>query len=143
MRLNRQEMARKAQDVTDAELAILQLLWERGESTAPELTRELYPAETNSDLATVQKLLRRLEGKSCVRRNSGTWPHVFKPALKREELIGRRVQSAADALCAGSVGTLLTHLVKTKKLSTEDRTALRELLDELDTGEDQKTRKRR
>lgn len=131
-------MARKAQDVTDAELAILQLLWDRGEATAPELTRELYPTETNSDLATVQKLLRRLEGKSCVRRNSGTWPHVFKPAVKREELIGRRVQSAADALCSGSVGTLLTHLVKTRKLSANERAALRGLLDELDTPEEKK-----
>ena len=87
----------------------------------------------------MEKLLRRLEGKSCVRRNSGTWPHVFRPAIKREDLIGRRVQSAADALCAGSLGTLLTHLVKTKKLSADERAALRGLLDELDTGEEQKT----
>ena len=125
-------MARKAQDVTDAELAILQLLWEQGEATAPELTRELYPSETNSDLATVQKLLRRLEGKSCVARDSTTWPHIFRAAIKREELIGRRVQSAADALCAGSLGTLLTHLVKAKKLSAQERTSLRELLSDLD-----------
>ena len=125
-------MARKAQDVTDAELAILQLLWERGETTAPELTRELYPTETNSDLATVQKLLRRLESKSCVRRNSGSWPHIFQPAVKREELIGRRVQSAADAFCAGSLGSLLTHLVKAKKLSAQERSLLRDLLSELD-----------
>lgn len=125
-------MARKAQDVTDAELAILQLLWDWQEATAPQLTRELYPSETNSDLATVQKLLRRLESKSCVRRNSGTWPHVFRPAVKREELIGRRVQSTADAFCAGSLGTLLTHLVKARKLSTQERAELRELLNELD-----------
>jgi predicted transcriptional regulator len=126
-------MPRKAQDVTDAELAILQVLWERGEATVRALVEKLYPSGTTSDLATVQKLLKRLEDKSCVHRNRNAWPHVFRPAIKRAELIGRRLQSTADSLCAGSLSPLLTHLVKSQTLSSSDVRELRTLLDDLDT----------
>ncbi len=125
-------MPRKAQDVTDAELAILQVLWDHGEATVRDLVAELYPSATPSDLATVQKLLKRLEDKGCLGRNRSMWPHRFRAAIQREELIGRRLQSTADELCAGSMTPLLTHLVKSQQLSQAERSALRRLLDELD-----------
>lgn len=125
-------MARKAQHVTDAELAVLQVLWEQGEATAGGIVKVLYPTKTASDVATVQKLLQRLEEKGCLGRNRKAWPHIFHPAIAREDLIGRRLQTTADELCEGSFSPLLTHLVKSKPLSHEDREMLRELLDELD-----------
>jgi predicted transcriptional regulator len=125
-------MPRKPQDVTDAELAILQLLWDRGELTARDLTAELYPQVSDSDLATTQKLLKRLETKNCVRRNRDAWPHVFTAAVGRTDLIGRRLQTTADDLCDGALSPLLTHLVKSQRLSAVDRGALRDLLDELE-----------
>jgi predicted transcriptional regulator len=126
-------MARKPQDVTDAELAILQVLWDRGASSVRELAERLYPPGTGSDLATVQNLLKRLESKECVRRDRSTWPHLFLPAIARDELIGRRLQTTADALCAGSLEPLVTHLV-TSRLSGQERERLRKLLDDLEQG---------
>jgi predicted transcriptional regulator len=123
-------MPRKPQDVTDAELAILQVLWDRGSATVRELTERLYPTGTGSDLATVQKLLKRLEAKRCVRRDRTSWPHLFRPGIAREELIGRRLQSTADELCAGSLEPLVTHLVRSR-LSADQREKLRGLLSEL------------
>ncbi|MBW3540909.1 MAG: BlaI/MecI/CopY family transcriptional regulator [Planctomycetes bacterium] len=125
-------MARKPQDVTDAELAVLQALWDGGTASARELTLRLYRRLTESNLATVQKLLKRLEDKDCISRNREAWPHVFTAAVGREELIGRRLQTTADALCEGALSPLLTHLVKTRRLSPQDRQALRDLLDELE-----------
>ena len=130
------DMPRKPRDVTDAELSILQVLWDRGAANVRELVGELYPARTPSDLATVQKLLSRLEDKECIQRNRDTWPHTFKPTIQREDLIGRRLRSTAEELCAGSLSPLLTHLVKTTQLSREDRALLRDLLDELDENAD-------
>ena len=127
-------MARKAQYVTDAELAVLQVLWEHREATAGEIVEVLYPSKTASDVATVQKLLKRLEEKGCLGRNRKAWPHIFHPAIAREDLIGRRLQSTADELCEGSFSPLLTHLVKSKPLTAKDRKMLRALLDELDEG---------
>ena len=124
-------MARPPQDVTDAELSLLQLLWEHGPATVRQLAERLYGKSTASQHATVLKLLERLESKECVRRDSGTWPHTFHPAIERDELIGRRLQQTADKLCEGSLAPLLTHLVKAGRLSAEDRRSLRSLLDEL------------
>ena len=124
-------MVRPSQGVTDAELAILQVLWERGSATVRELGETLYGKSSASNHATVQKLLERLEGKNCVARDRGTWPHTFRAAIEREELIGRHLQQTADKLCDGSLQPLLTHLVTAGSLSAEDRRSLRELLDEL------------
>jgi predicted transcriptional regulator len=125
-------MPRPPQDVTDAELAILQVLWDRGQATVRELTEQLYSQYTSSQHATVQKLLERLEGKDCVRRNRSLWPHMFEPAIERGDLIDRKLQQTADRLCDGSIQPLLTHLVKGGRLSAQDRRSLRTLLDELD-----------
>jgi predicted transcriptional regulator len=124
-------MPRKPQDVTDAELSILQVLWDRGEATVRDLTERLYPAGTGSDLATVQKLLKRLEAKRCVRRDRTSWPHLFRPGIAREELLGRRLQTTADELCSGSLEPLVTHLVKSR-LTAGEREKLRDLLAELE-----------
>src|SRR5437867_1481554 len=105
-------MPRKPQDVTDAELAVLQLLWDRGTATVRDITDTLYPSGPASDVATVQKLLHRLEQKACVRRDRDRWPHLFEAAMRREELIDRRLQNTADSLCDGSLEPLLTHLVR-------------------------------
>ncbi|HVX12396.1 MAG TPA: BlaI/MecI/CopY family transcriptional regulator [Pirellulales bacterium] len=126
-------MARAPQDVTDAELAILEVLWRRSSATVREIAEELYAGCNTSQHATVQKLLERLEGKKCVRRDRDNWPHTFEPAIERGELIGRKLQQTADRLCEGSVQPLLMHLVKAGRLSADERRSLRELLDQLDT----------
>ena len=125
-------MARTPQDVTDAELSVLQVLWEQRTATVRELTERLYPEGTSSVNATVQKLLERLEAKKCVARNRKTWPHQFSAAIEREVLIARQLQTTADKLCQGELHPLLTSLVKARGLSVEDRKSLRGLLDKLD-----------
>lgn len=125
-------MPRKASDVTDAELAVLQVLWEKGTATVRDIVAILYPAGTPSDLATVQKLLKRLENKNCISRNRSTWPHEFQPGIQRDDLISRRLQTTANELCEGSILPLLTQLVQLQTVSAEDRATLREILDDLD-----------
>ena len=125
-------MPRPPQDVTDAELSILQVLWDRGSASVRELTEQLYPSYSSSNHATVQKLLERLEAKNCVRRNRGSWPHLFEAAIDRSELIDRKLQQTADKLCDGSIQPLLTHLVKAGNLSSAERESLRSLLDDLE-----------
>jgi predicted transcriptional regulator len=127
-------MARTPRDVTDAELAVLQVLWDRGPATIRQLTEALYPEGGAAQYATVQKLLDRLEAKECVRRQRAPAAHVFAAALGREELIGRRLQDVAEKLCGGSLTPLLTHLVRARRLSARERRELRDLIDELEQG---------
>jgi predicted transcriptional regulator len=124
-------MARTPQDITDAELAVLQVLWERGSCNIRQITDVLYPDGRAAHYATVQKLLERLEVKDCVKRDRGNAVHCFTAAIDRDELIGRRLQSVAEKLCGGSWTPLLTHLVQNQKLSAQERKALRGLIEEL------------
>jgi BlaI family transcriptional regulator, penicillinase repressor len=125
-------MARTPQDVTDTELGILQVLWDRGPATIRQLTDVLYPGGGTASYATVQKLLERLEAKGCVRRDRTTAAHLFSAAVGRDELIGRRLQAVAEQMCGGSLTPLLTHLVRARGLNARERQQLRSLIDELE-----------
>jgi predicted transcriptional regulator len=118
------------ENVTDAELRVLQALWDLGPSTIRKLTDHLYPGGGQSAYATVQKLLERLEETTppCVSRDRSAMTHVFVAAVTRDDFIGGQLRAVAERLCGGSVTPLLTHLLKTETLSDEDRKELRRLL---------------
>jgi hypothetical protein len=73
----------------------------------------------------VQKLLERLEAKGCVHQERGGAAQVFRPAIDRDELLGRWLRVVAEKLCHGSFTPLLTYLVQGKGLNTRERQALR------------------
>jgi predicted transcriptional regulator len=125
-------MVRQPRDVTEAELAILQVIWEDGPATVRHLIDRLYPHGGSSAHATLQKLLERLEAKAFIARDRSGPVQVISPTVTREQLIKRRVQSMADQLCGGSVASLLTHLIDARKIPRQDREALRRYLNRLD-----------
>jgi BlaI family penicillinase repressor len=125
-------MARTPQDVTDAELAVLQVLWESGPATIRHLTEVLYPGGGPAQYGTVQKLLDRLGDKGYVARDRTAAAHTFSAVIDRDGLIGRRLQEMAEKLCGGSLTPLLTHLVRTRRLTARERQELRGLIDEMD-----------
>ena len=129
-------MGRPAQDITESELAVLRILWDRGPATIRQLTDVLYPQGEAAQYATVQKLLDRMEAKGYVRRDRTMFVHIFRSVLDRDELIGRRLRSLAEMLCDGSLTPLLTHLARAKDLTDEDRLALRAIVDEPDPDTD-------
>ena len=129
-------MGRPAQDITESELAVLRILWDRETATIRQLTDVLYPQGEAAQYATVQKLLDRMEAKGYVRRDRTMFVHVFNSVLDRDELIGRRLRSLAEVLCDGSLTPLLTHLARAKDLTANDRLALRAIVDEPDVVTD-------
>lgn len=119
-------------DVADAELAVLEILWEQGPATIRQITDALYPAGTVSHYATVQKLLERLEAKGCVASDRSGPTRTVAATIGRMELLDRRLKAAADRLWTGSMASLLTHLVDAWRLPARERQALRDYLDRLD-----------
>lgn len=134
-------MVRKGRDVTDAEMAVMQMLWEHGPATIRQLTERLY-ADVESQYATVKKLLERLEAKDCVLRDRSEMVHIFTAAVEREELIDRRLREVADTLCEGSITPLLSHAAKHEELTRSQRELLHGLIDELEKRS-RKERKRK
>ena len=124
-------MARTPKDITDAELAVLQALWDDGTASIRELVERIYPGGGSSEYGTVQKLCERLLAKGFAARDRRRRPHRFRAILDREQLIARRLSSMADKLCAGSYVPLLSHLVQ-GGLTRDELRALREQVDALD-----------
>src|SRR6516165_2341515 len=128
-------MGRPAQDITESELAVLRILWDRGMATIRQLADVLYPGGGAAQYATVQKLLDRMEAKEFVRRDRSLFVHQFVPVLDRDQLIGRRLRSLAETLCDGSLTPLLTHLARAGDLTEADRRALRAIIEEAASDE--------
>lgn len=124
-------MARRPQDVTDAELEVLRALWEIGPATIRTLTDRLYPPGGASEYATVQKLLERLEDKGHVEHHPDGRQKVFTARVGRDDLVARRLRETAERLCDGSLTPLITHLVSAGRLSRGELRELRRLVDRL------------
>jgi BlaI family transcriptional regulator, penicillinase repressor len=122
-------MAKAAPHVTEAEFAVLTALWDDGERSARELTERLYPSCTAADVATVQKLLQRLEKKSLVLRDRAERVHRFAAATPREKFAGQQLTQMAEKLSGGSLTPLLVHLVENNRLSRREIDELRALLE--------------
>ena len=122
-------MPREPQDITEGELVVLQVLWDRPAASIRQITEALYPRNTASHYGTVQKQLERLEGKGFVRRDRSLFVHLFSAAVDRDALVGRRLDAVMDRLCGGSVEPILTHLLRAPRLTDEQRRRLRELID--------------
>ena len=122
-------MAPDRMHLTDAEFAVLEPLWRLGPQTIRQLTAVVYPSQSVSDYATVQKLLERLEGKRCVSRDRAGLAHVFRAAVAREDVIDEQLRQIADRLCDGSLVPVLNQLVRRVSLSKKDREQLRKLIE--------------
>ena len=122
-------MSGKSRNVSDTELAVLDVLWRRGRATVREITDEVYGEETFSKYQSIQKLLERLESKGCVQRDRSSFAHTFEAAVERAELIGLRLEEVAAKLCDGSMTPLLMHLAGHTRLKPSEREALRKLID--------------
>ncbi|MBC8353535.1 MAG: BlaI/MecI/CopY family transcriptional regulator [Planctomycetes bacterium] len=122
-------MTSSPQPVTDAEFAVLEFLWEAKAATKRDLIAALYPRGAESDVATVQKLLERLEGKGHVKRDRGAVAHVFAPVTSRNEFVGEQLTNVAQKLSGGGLASLVMHLVESKRLTKRERDKLRSLLD--------------
>jgi predicted transcriptional regulator len=121
-------MAKPAPHVTEAEFAVLSALWNEADRTARELTERLYPACTPADVATVQKLVQRLENKGLVLRDRSQRVHRFSAAIPRKEFAAQQLSQMAEKLSGGSLTPLLVHLVENNRLSRRELDELRTLL---------------
>lgn len=123
-------MPRNPVDITETELAILEVLWAKGPTTIREITDELYTRRTTGEYATVQKLLERLEAKGGVKRDRSSFAHTFTARIDRDKLIGEALENLAKTLCRGSLTPLLIHLAEASHLSPQDHEMLRRLIEE-------------
>ncbi|HWE35068.1 MAG TPA: BlaI/MecI/CopY family transcriptional regulator [Isosphaeraceae bacterium] len=122
-------MANKA-GLTEAEVEVLKVLWDLGPSPIRAINRELEARGRRWAYTTVSTLLLRLATKGCVASDAAGVPHIYRAAVTRDELLGRRLREAADELCDGDAVPLVLALVQRHRFSPEQLARFRRLLDE-------------
>jgi BlaI family penicillinase repressor len=123
-------MARKSQTiVTDAELAVLKVLWTRGPLSAKQITNDIYPDGAESEFASVHSFLQRLERKGLVTRDRNAFVHVFSATASRSAILRQELKSLVERLGSDSIAPLVMSLIEQKHLSRKEAAGIRNLLD--------------
>lgn len=123
------------QPLANAELAIMELLWDEERMTSRGIREKLYPESEKAQHGTVQRLLQRLEEKGYVLRDKTLPVHLFSAAITREAYAGGQLESLAEKLTGGSLAPLITHLMEEKKISRAELNRLRKILEPEDKGQ--------
>lgn len=125
-------MTRTPADVTETELAILDVMWDRGAVTVREIVEAMYGEHTASLHATVKSLLERLAEKGYVACDKGGFAHRFSAVLDRETFVGRQLKGLADAHFGGSLNPMLLALLEQVRLSRKDRETIRRIVERIE-----------
>ena len=110
---------------TDAELAILRVLWSRGPSTVRDVAAAM---DREGAYTTVLKLLQIMMDKQLVRRDESTRTHVYEAAHSEALMQQHLVADLLDRAFDGSAATLLIRALSAKKTSAKELADIRKLL---------------
>jgi predicted transcriptional regulator len=117
---------------TDAELALLRVLWQRGPSTV----REVHGRLDDVGYTTVLKQLQIMLDKGLVTRDESSRAHVYSAAVQQERMQRRLVDDLLDRAFGGSAQQLVAHALSGDDVSRDELQAIRSLIDELDADRD-------
>ena len=119
---------------TDAELAILRVLWRRGASTV----RQVHHALTGDEgvgYTTVLKLLQIMAEKGLVERDASERAHVFSASASQAATQGHLVDDLLDRAFEGSASRLVMRALASRPASTGELAEIRQLLYRLEQSE--------
>lgn len=119
---------------TDAELAILQVLWEDGPNTVRGVYRRLNESR-ETGYTTVLKLMQIMTDKGLVLRDTDVRPQVYRAATSQRNTQSQLVGHLLDRAFSGSPGNMVLQALSTKKASADERRQIRDLLDRLERDE--------
>jgi BlaI family penicillinase repressor len=110
---------------TESELAILQILWQKGPLSVREVWTEMGQ---KGGYTTVLKFLQIMLEKQLVRRDVSRPTHVYQAALPAVQTQERLVNRFIERAFGGSTGQLVLRALAAQPVSAEERRAIRELL---------------
>ena len=119
---------------TDAELAILRVLWERGPSTVRQV-HESMSRERPAAYTTALKMLQIMTEKGLVRRDESDRSHIYHARLTEEQTQRQLVRDLLDRAFGGSASKMVMQALATRRASAEELTEIRKLIDGRDGRE--------
>ena len=119
---------------TDAELAILRVLWELGPATVRQVHERLSREREGKPVGytTVLKLMQIMAERGLVRRDESRRSHVYHAVATEQKTQRRLVSDLLDRVFGGSAQALVQQALAVKPASPEELAQIRRLLDEFD-----------
>jgi predicted transcriptional regulator len=113
---------------TDAELAILRILWDRGPSTVRQV-HDILGRERPAAYTTALKLLQIMIEKGLVERDERDRTHVYRAKLSEETTQRQLVRDLVDRAFGGSSMKLVMQALATRRASAEELRDIRKAID--------------
>jgi len=124
---------RKLLKPTEAELAILRVLWQRGPSTVREVQKVLEETK-KTGYTTVLKFMQIMVEKGLVTRDELPYAHVYQASVPREQVERTLVADLLDRAFEGSTSRLLLQALATKRATPEELAEIRKILKKHERG---------
>lgn len=119
---------------TEAEFAILNVLWEAGPTTVRDVHNHLHLAR-GTGYTTTLKLMQIMYEKGLLKRDESSRSHVYSAAITRQRTQKIAVTKIIDQLFEGSAQQLVMQALESKRSTPEELAEIRNLLDSLDRKE--------
>ena len=119
---------RRSNTLTEAELRLMAVLWQKGKATVGDVTAALPPPPIAYN--TVLTTMRILERKGYVAHEEAGRAFIYRPLIAREEAAGHAVGHVLSRFFDNSAGTLALRLIETERPSDEELSRLRALIEQ-------------
>ncbi len=127
-------MARKKlPKITEAQLELMQIVWEKGEATVTEVW-EALPPRRRVVRTTVMNVLARIAEKGWLKRRMLKNELVYSAAVDKEEGVGTLLTRLLDTAFDGSTANLVMTLVNARGISDEEAERLHRIIDKSTGG---------
>jgi predicted transcriptional regulator len=119
--------------ISEAESAVMEVLWQRQPLAAEDMVAALSEARQWQE-ATIKTLLNRLLKKGAIAARRDGRRYLYTPVLERDAWLSGESEGLLQRLFDGRVAPLVAHFSRQRKLSRKDIAELRKLIGELDDG---------
>jgi BlaI family transcriptional regulator, penicillinase repressor len=119
-----------AERISDAEHAVMEVLWDDSPLTAQDVAERVDPARGWS-ANTVKTLLGRLLAKNAIRHEEDGRRYLYRPAVQRGDYVAGESRRLIDRLFGGKLTPLVAHLAERDDLTAQDIAEIEALLKDL------------
>ncbi len=124
----------KTRNLTEQELEIMKVVWDRKAATVREVYEDLRERKTVA-YTTVMTMMNILEAKGHLVKRAEGRAYVYEPVQARTEVVGGMLQDFVDRVFDGAARPLVLSLIRERKLSKEDLEAVSRMIDEMEEEE--------
>ncbi len=119
--------------LTELQLAILRVIWDKGEATVQDIWEALHP-ERGLAQTTVATMLSRLERRGVVTRRAQARQYHYRAAVTEQEVQHSMVGELTERLFDGDVTALVQHLLSGEDMSPGDIAKIRDMIERVETS---------